>query len=238
MSLEIKKSEMGAMLKNVSKKNKMLYVTIIALVVYWGNIKGQTLPPQNEQFTGTLYFDDGLPIKSIQDSLALELCQIYGLDQGIRQMGLGGGKRDIKIDSVNFVKMLGIIEQYGFPCEKTLGEYFRGECVTMAAIAVMLHNPHRIVSDKKAFDLLLREVNRGNLSAKVFANFLDKYYFMKTLNTTRKVYYGSQWGKPCIEDRAVSDSLRREIGLPPLREEDFKNCDETNVVKPIKKHKK
>lgn len=61
---------------------------------------------------------------------------------------------------------------------------------------------------------------------------------MKTLNTTRKVYYGSQWGKPCIEDRAVSDSLRREIGLPPLREEDFKNCDETNVVKPIKKHKK
>ena len=61
---------------------------------------------------------------------------------------------------------------------------------------------------------------------------------MKTLNTTRKVYYGSQWEKPCIEDRAVSDSLRREIGLPPLRKEDFKICDENNVVKPIKKHKK
>lgn len=37
---------MGAMmLKNMLKNNKVLYVSIIALVVYWGNIKGQTLPP-------------------------------------------------------------------------------------------------------------------------------------------------------------------------------------------------
>lgn len=206
------------------KKNKMPYLTIMLLFVCVGYIKGQTLPPKNGQFAGTLYFDDGLPIKSVQDSIALELCQIYGLDQGIRQMGVNCGKGDVKIDSINFAKMVKIIEQYGFPCEKTLGEYFRGECVAAAAIAVMLHNPHKIVKDKKIFNLLLREVNRGNLSAKVFATFLDKYYLMKTLNTTRKVYYGSQWGKPCIEDRAISDSLRNEIGLPPLKDEDFKDC--------------
>lgn len=203
---------------------KSLYLTIMLLFVCVGYIKGQTLPPKNGQFAGTLYFDDGLPIKSVQDSIALELCQIYGLDQGIRQRNIGCGPKATLIDSTNFIKIIDIIDKYGFPCEKTLGEYFRGECVAAAAIAVMLHNPHKIVKDKKIFNLLLREVNRGNLSAKVFATFLDKYYFMQTFDTVRKVYYGSQWGKPCIEDRAISDSLRNEIGLPPLKDEDFKDC--------------
>ncbi|MDO4726061.1 MAG: hypothetical protein Q4A56_02415 [Porphyromonadaceae bacterium] len=200
----------------------VLMLVLLAIMPF--NVKGQMSPPKNEQFKGTLYFDDGLPIKSVQDSIAFELCQIFGLDQGIRQMNMGCGQSSIKIDSVNFSKMIDIIDKYGFPCEKTLGEYFRGECVTMAAIAVMLHNTHKMVKDRKIFNLLLREVNRGNLFAKVFATFLDKYYFMQTFDTVRKVYYGSQWGKPCIEDRAISDSLRNEIGLPPLKDEDFKDC--------------
>lgn len=166
--------------------------------------------------------------QNIQDSIALELCQIFGLDQGIRQRNIGcGGGGMLKIDSTNFIKMIDIIDKYGFPSKNTLGEYFRGECVRMAAVAVMLHNPHKIAKEKKILNLLVREYKKGNLTERLLYSFIDKYYFMKTFDTTKKVYYGpSFWGNPCIEDRAISDSLRREIGLPPLKEEDFKDCSE------------
>lgn len=172
-----------------------------------------------------LNFEDGLPMKSTQDSIAFELCQIYGLDQGVRQMNIGCGHSSIKIDSVNFAKMIDIINEYGFPSKNTLGEYFRGECVKMAAIAVMLHNPHKIAKDKNILNLLVREYYKGNIKESLLYLFIDKYSFLKTFDTTKKVYYGpSSWGKPCIEDRAISDSLRNEIGLPPLKDEDFKDC--------------
>ncbi len=164
-------------------------------------------------------------IQNIQDSIALELCQIYGLDQGIRQRNIGCGPKATLIDSTNFIKIIDIIDKYGFPSKNTLGEYFRGECVQMAAVAVMLHNPHKIAKDKKILNLLVREYKKGNLIERLLYSFIDKYYFMKTFDTTKKVYYGpSSWGKPCIEDRAISDSLRNEIGLPPLKDEDFKDC--------------
>lgn len=166
--------------------------------------------------------------KEFQDSLAFELCQIYGLDQGIRQWNIGcGAEGMLKIDSVNYNKILDFIEKYGFPSYSLLGENFKYECVQMAAIAVLLHNPHKISKDKKVLELLVREYKKGNMTEGTLYFIIDKYYYFKTYKTTKKVYYGPSWKtKPCIQDRAISDSLRLDIGLPPLKDEDFRDCSE------------
>ena len=99
------------------------------------------------------------------------------------------------------------------------------ECVDLAAVAILLHNPHRVVKEDDVRNLLLQEVEKGNMKREFLAAVLDKYYWVKKGNN-RRVYYGTQFGKPCIKDRAKSDSLRKAISLPPLKTEDFKNCEE------------
>ena len=99
------------------------------------------------------------------------------------------------------------------------------ECVDLAAVAILLHNPHRVAKEDEVRNLLLQEVEKGNMKREFLAAVLDKYYWSKKGNN-RRVYYGTQFGKPCIKDRAKSDSLRKAISLPPLKTEDFKNCEE------------
>ncbi|MCL2097634.1 MAG: hypothetical protein FWH23_02595 [Bacteroidales bacterium] len=163
---------------------------------------------------------------AFQDSLAFELCQIYGSDQTMRTWGI---KVSSQIDSLNFVKVIEFIKKYGFPSPKNLGANFKKhECVTAAAIVVMLHKPEEIVNNSENKQLLLNEVEKGNLHIKTFLTFLDKYYVIYNLQhfNRQRFYMGSQFAKPCIEDRAISDSLRKDIGLPPLEDEDFRICNE------------
>lgn len=163
-----------------------------------------------------------------QRDMAFELCQMYGFDQGIRDTALHYNKREImpKVDSLSFKKLMSFIKENGCPNEELLGEYYDYECVELAAAAILLHNPHRIVAnDENAFNLLLSEVNKGRLDREFFATVLDKYYWMKKGNN-RKVYYGTPFGVPCFQDREKSDSLRQAIGLPPLGDESFKLCDD------------
>lgn len=159
----------------------------------------------------------------IKDSLAKELCQIYGFDQGIRLYGVGGAKNMQKIDSINYLKIVSFIKDNGFPSKNTLGEFYKGECVELAAIAVLLHNPQRVVKNKLDFELLYNEVKNQNISMDNFILILDRYYILKKGNNQR-LYYGSQLGMPCIQDKKISDSLRANIGLSPLKLEQFKDC--------------
>jgi hypothetical protein len=175
--------------------------------------------------------DNTITVNKEQDSLALELCQIFGFDQGIRTSGLYGSsigtKKSMEMDSLNFIKIIDFIKQHGAPNKKNLGESYRGTCVQAAVGAVLLHNPQRIVKDKDSFYLLLNEVNKGNLKREGFAFVLDKYYVFQFLKKgiEKRGIYGTQWGKPCLEDRKISDSLRSEIGLPSLKDEDFNQCN-------------
>lgn len=70
----------------------------------------------------------------------------------------------------------------------------------------------------------IKEVNKGNMKEETLLLIMDKYYWH--ISKGKKVYMGSKFGKPCIKDRAKSDSLRKAISLPPLKTEDFKNCEE------------
>lgn len=171
-----------------------------------------------------------------QDSLAFELCQIYGFDQGIRQ---GFSKFEGKpkglhmdwslihaVDTVNFNKIVQFVKKNGFPRKEILGENYNNfECVGATAHAVLLHNPHRLINEKEYFNLFFAEVEKGNLQMDNFILFLDKYYVIRRDSLgNRKLLYGSQFGKPCLKYRKKSDSVRAEIGLPPLHDSMFIKC--------------
>ncbi len=167
--------------------------------------------------------------RTSKNSLAFELCAMYGLDQGIRNYDIKFNRSEImpKIDSANFYRLITIIKENGYPNPKNVGKrnLKDQECVQAAAVAILLHNPHRVVKEDDVRNLLLQEVEKGNMKREFLAAVLDKYYWSKKGNN-RRVYYGTKFGKPCIKDRAKSDSLRKAISLPPLKTEDFKNCEE------------
>jgi hypothetical protein len=163
-----------------------------------------------------------------QDSLAFELCQIYGLDQGIRLSEGFPNKMNLVtvVDTFNFDRVISFIERNGFPTKRLLGEKnSKNECVKGAAVAVLLHNPHRLVNEKKYFDILLNEVKIDNLPPDFFATILDKYYWINSKNKeTRRVFYGSQFGKPCIQTKEATNKARIEIGLAALEDDGFVDC--------------
>ena len=163
--------------------------------------------------------------RTSKNNLAFELCEIYGIDQGIRQEGIVIDKKsNIKIDSLNFQRVINFINKNGYPNKHNIGTYINEKCVQAAATVVLLHNPQHIVKNKEYRDLLIKEVKKGNMKEETLLLIMDKYYWH--ISKGKKVYMGSKFGKPCIKDRAKSDSLRKAISLPPLKTEDFKNCEE------------
>ncbi|MDO5655568.1 MAG: hypothetical protein Q4G27_05455 [Flavobacteriaceae bacterium] len=175
--------------------------------------------------------------KNKQDSLAFELCQIYGFDQGIRlgHFVFDGKPNGLRmewslihaVDTVNFNKIVQFVRKNGFPRNEILGENnMKFECVKAAAHAVLLHNPHRLINEKEYFNLFLSEVEKGNLQMDNFIFYLDKYYIIRRDSLgNSKILYGSQFGKPCLKYRKKSDSVRAEIGLPPLQDSMFIHCN-------------
>jgi hypothetical protein len=163
-----------------------------------------------------------------QDSLAFELCQIYGSDQGIRDSRIRYNKREImpKVDTLSFIKIVNFVIINGYPTEKLLGEKNAShDCVALALTAILLHNPHRLVNEQKYYDLFFNEVKKGNLDSEFFASVLDKYYWVHSKNkTTRRVFYGSQFGKPCIQTKEATNKARIEIGLEVLADTGFVDC--------------
>ena len=163
--------------------------------------------------------------RNSENNLAFELCEIYGIDQGIRQEGIVIDKKsNIKIDSLNFQRVINFINKNGYPNKDNIGTYINEKCVQATATIVLLHNPQHIVKNKEYRDLLIKEVKKGNMKEETLLLIMDKYYWH--ISKGKKVYMGSKFGKPCIKDRAKSDSLRKAISLLPLKTEDFKHCEE------------
>jgi hypothetical protein len=181
-------------------------------------------------------------IEKIQDSLSFELCKIYGLDQGIRDKflwrnNIDFGNVNTAIDTLNFNRVIDFVKRNGFPTKQLLGEdNIKIECVSNAVTAVLLHNPHRLVLEKKHFDLFLNEVKAKRLTPEYFSTILDKYYWTKSNNKdTRRVFYGSQFGKPCIQTKIETNLAREEIGLKPLEDSEFVDCSGETLDMPANK---
>lgn len=163
-----------------------------------------------------------------QDSLAFELCQIFGLDQGVRLSPGMKGKWDfiLPIDTMNFYKIKDFIKVNGYPDAELLGsKNLLHECVDATLTATLLHSGHMLVNDKENFDFFLNEVEKGKMDRMFLAAVLDKYYVLRMDEKgNRRVFYGSTFGKPCFKDRGKSDSLRATIGLKPLADSLFVKC--------------
>lgn len=164
-------------------------------------------------------------LKETQDSLAFELCQIYGSDQGIRDMKLitrketGAMKLSPYLDSINFYKILDFIKTHGMPCEELLGKRnFKRECVELAPIAVLLHTPHIIVNNDEYLMFFADLVKKGELKEGTFLTILDKYYWVKNQG---RVLYGSQFGMPHLVDKEITNKARAKLGIAPLADSLF-----------------
>ncbi|MCF1420406.1 hypothetical protein [Mangrovimonas futianensis] len=164
----------------------------------------------------------------VKDSLAFELCKMYGLDQGVRESSGFQGKWNFifSVDSLNFDRAMTFIKKYGYPTESLVGsDNYKIECVSSSFFAILLHNPHRIVNEREHYKTLLNEVHEKRLSPSEFANIIDKYYWIKRGNNKR-VLVGSDFGKPCLETKEETNQIRKEIGLPLLQDSEFINCPE------------
>ena len=159
------------------------------------------------------------------DSLAFVLSQLYGLDQGVRMLGLRGEEFAAirRADSLTFGQFLAFVSEYGFPTAELVGEdNFSRECVCMLGYVVMLHNPHRLL-EPETFRLLCGEVRAGRLNPEVFGWALDRYFVTyegySLFNSPYRAVRALQ-GVPRSR-RAESDSLHAAIGLPLLPDSVF-----------------
>ena len=124
-----------------------------------------------------------------RDSLAFELCKIYGLDQGIRNSpGFDGkGKFISSIDSLNFERVIDFIKENGVPNAELVGERnFNQECVQASWMVVLLHNPHRLVKDESCLNYFIVLVRNGQMKSEALILILDKY-LRNTYNGNRLV---------------------------------------------------
>lgn len=166
---------------------------------------------------------ENINLISKKDSLAIQLIELYGSDQIARR----NHRMFTALDSINFYRLVQFIEDYGYPNEDLLGEkYMDIESITGAPVAILLHNPHILVNEKKYLNFFLNEVEKGNMNRNSLATVLDKYYWVRRDKFgNRKLLYGSEFGKPCKMYRKQSDSVRAIIGLKPLPETSFINCN-------------
>lgn len=164
--------------------------------------------------------------KKIQDSLAFELCAMFGLDQGIRDMEIFYllGRTTRNVDTLSFKRLVKFVTENGYPNKNLLGDdNWQHECVAAAATAIMLHNPYRLVNEREYFDLFLSEVENGNMDREFLATVLDKHYWSKSRG--EKVLYVSAFGTPCISTKEETNAARKKIGLLPLEDSEFEDCE-------------
>lgn len=167
-------------------------------------------------------------IKVRQDSLAFELCQLYAIDQTIRNpdyIKVLGMERMVKVDSLNFEKFISFVRQNGFPNEKMVGSNnWERECVCALGFIYLVHNPKKVAVEY--YDLFKAELDSGNLNPELLAYALDRYYVSyegrSYFNTPYKAWTNANG--VCIGDKVKSDSLRSSIRLKPLAEFEFIDC--------------
>ncbi|MDT0293680.1 hypothetical protein ACFQ3R_13920 [Mesonia ostreae] len=157
---------------------------------------------------------------------------MYGLDQGIREREIYtqiDKNLAVKIDSIHFVNLFEIIEKYGYPSKNLLGEAnFEQQCVGGASQVILLHNPYRLLSDRRKIKMLVKEADKGNLNREFIATVLDKHFWWKSGG--KEVLYGSAFGMPCFSSKATTNILRKEIGLSPLEDSLFIDCSKNNFL--------
>lgn len=163
-------------------------------------------------------------IEMIPDSICIELARIYGLDQGIRQPDVFNAiSRDLLLhfDSVNYANMLEIVEKYNYPTQSRIPKAYKYEAVEAAAFCIFTHSPHRNIENKEFF---IAQYKMGYVSNNLLALLFDRYYVHYKHFSPYASQYRQFLRNPLMDKskKALSDSLRNELDLPPLGTEYYK----------------
>lgn len=131
-----------------------------------------------------------------------------------------------KNDKENLAEFISIVKEFGYPSDKRIGlEQGR-------VFALLLHPPvdrdEVEAHTREMCKLLLPEVKAGRMEAKTYAVFVDnqrgKILRLPQLYGTNK-QFNRATGKilpPIIEDLEASNRARREIGMPELKEGEYR----------------
>lgn len=174
----------------------------------------------------SLFFFQCASIKPEHDQtiLALQLCALYGSDQSIRSKTFAQKNSELLplLDSINFSKLVTFVQTHGMPTEQLLGtSNYQVACVKLAAFSILLHNPEKLIQDEAYFTLFLNEVQAKRMKPDVFALVIDKYYWSRG----EPLVYGSQFGAPCLDEKAAVNQRRKVLGLNELADSAFKICE-------------
>lgn len=170
-----------------------------------------------------------IQLLTAQDSLAIALVGLRYADQIFRKPDVWKCEcaRNLSptIDSLHFEQFMALVKKYGFPSSERLGKYAKHSDVMEGVMVMLLHNPHRILQNPDYLNLLISEVNAGRMHPDALMLTLDKWYWYKSGG--KRVLYGSQFGKPCIETKDSTNRARLRLGIPEVRElpdSSFKCC--------------
>ena len=170
-----------------------------------------------------------VPQLTAQDSLAIALVGLRYADQIFRKPEVWkcecAKNLSPTIDSLHFEQFMALVKKYGFPSSKRMGKYAKHSDVMEGVMVMLLHNPHRILRSPQHLELLISEVKAGRMHPDALMLTLDKWYWYKSGG--KRVLYGSQFGKPCIETKDSTNRARLRLGIPEIRElpdSSFKCC--------------
>lgn len=123
----------------------------------------------------------------------------------------------MKVDSLNLIEAKRIIDKYGFPTFKLVGEKSSN-----LFGALILHFDNDIPFQEKVLELMQKEIKHNNISKENFAYLTDRIL----VNKEQKQLYGTQtelnektnlYIATPLQYPTKVDALRKELGLEPLK---------------------
>lgn len=159
----------------------------------------------------------------LPDSICYQLIKICNVDQELRnRYVLCNYNEEVTpviqlFDSIHYAQIVQILEKYPCPNSRNIPSHLQSYVNSIEAgyFAVLLHNPTRNLQHKS---LLIQKYKEGNFSNETVALFFDRYYVHYHKFSPYASPYRQFLKDPLLDpsQKALSDSLRHEIDLPPL----------------------
>ena len=115
-----------------------------------------------------------------------------------------------RLDSLNAIKFIEIINKYGYPSYKRTKSY--------TSSTISLHLIGKLYFDR-LLPLFTSEQQKGNMPSDEFARWFDR----NNLVSGKKQLFGEYNSKyPCVDNIIETNSERKKIGLKPLKKNNCK----------------
>lgn len=184
-------------------------------------------------FSSHLSLADGIPAEMTKIETMIQISEMYGRDQGIRQSWFylsgkgfslneinndaGLKARTLEIDKANSEALKKIVAEYGWPSIKTFSKV-----TDYQAWIIVQHADHDLDFQEAMLRLIREEAKNKNTSLSNFAYLHDRVNF----NKKNPQVYGTQggckgkgnWTPYDLKEPEKLDAYRKSVDLPPMEE--------------------